>query len=274
MLTIGLPVYNCADMIEKKIESVLALNLDFNLIISDNHSTDGTFEKCIEYATRENVMLIRQPKNIGAWNNFLFLLDCTSTDFFCITAQDDVLLAADVSGFESDVVTLCGKLEQFGPKRFRLDNYPAKNHTEYFKNARHNNCFYGIHRTGLLKKSIMRDNFLFNDTATMLNMLRYGRIKVVDNTTIKSYSGGISTRGMIANLKSTGEKIPYLKFTSWYLSEYTFSFFSHIVFFASLLAYGMGALIFDCSKKRCKYEKSPNHKHRKGAINESTYTKV
>ena len=50
-ITIGIPVFNGEDFIRKSIESVLSQTfLDFELIISDNGSTDSTSLICREYA--------------------------------------------------------------------------------------------------------------------------------------------------------------------------------------------------------------------------------
>lgn len=53
-VSIGMPVYNGADVIEQAIESVLSQSFrDFELIISDNASTDRTEEICRRYAAED-----------------------------------------------------------------------------------------------------------------------------------------------------------------------------------------------------------------------------
>ena len=49
-LTIGLPVYNGENSVKKSIDSLLCQTFtDFELIISDNASTDSTSDICREY---------------------------------------------------------------------------------------------------------------------------------------------------------------------------------------------------------------------------------
>ena len=49
-VSIGLPVYNGADFLEEALDSLLAQTFeDFELIISDNASTDRTQEICQAY---------------------------------------------------------------------------------------------------------------------------------------------------------------------------------------------------------------------------------
>ena len=51
-ISIGLPVYNGAKYLRSSLDSILRQDYtDFELIISDNASTDGTSQICEEYAT-------------------------------------------------------------------------------------------------------------------------------------------------------------------------------------------------------------------------------
>src|SRR5690606_1400221 len=53
-VTVAMPVYNGADYIERALDSLLAQDFeDFELIISDNGSTDGTDEIARRYAERD-----------------------------------------------------------------------------------------------------------------------------------------------------------------------------------------------------------------------------
>ena len=66
-LSIGLPVYNGENFLAESIESLLGQSYeDFELIISDNASTDGTEDICRSYAQQDSrIRYIRQPHNIG-----------------------------------------------------------------------------------------------------------------------------------------------------------------------------------------------------------------
>lgn len=91
-IAIGMPVYNGESTLRVVLDSLLAQDFgDFELIISDNASTDGTESICREYATRESrIQYVRQPNNIGAAANFKFVLDLARSEFFMWAACDDV----------------------------------------------------------------------------------------------------------------------------------------------------------------------------------------
>ena len=92
-VSVGLPVYNGEEFLREAIESVLAQSFtDFELILSDNASTDGTEAICREYTAADaRVKYVRHPKNIGAAGNHNYVFSVTSGEFFHWMAHDDVL---------------------------------------------------------------------------------------------------------------------------------------------------------------------------------------
>ena len=66
-LSIGLPVYNGENYLAESIDALLGQSYeDFELIISDNASTDGTADICRRYGKQDSrVRYFRQPRNIG-----------------------------------------------------------------------------------------------------------------------------------------------------------------------------------------------------------------
>lgn len=95
-VSVGMPVYNGAKYIREALDSLLAQTFsDFELIISDNASTDATQSICEEYAHRDpRVRYVRQVENKGAIANFRFVLECATAELFMWAAYDD-LWAAD-----------------------------------------------------------------------------------------------------------------------------------------------------------------------------------
>jgi glycosyltransferase involved in cell wall biosynthesis len=91
-LTIGLPVYNGQNYVSESLDSLLAQTYtDFELIISDNASTDGTEEICRAYAVRDSrVRYLRQPVNIGAAPNHNYLVQTARGKLFKWTSHDDL----------------------------------------------------------------------------------------------------------------------------------------------------------------------------------------
>ena len=74
-VSLALPVFNGVEFLAQTLESILAQTYgDFELIISDNASTDATPEIVREYAARDaRIRSFRQTSNIGIGNNWSFL---------------------------------------------------------------------------------------------------------------------------------------------------------------------------------------------------------
>lgn len=87
-----MPVFNCEATLKLAIDSILKQTFtDFELIISDNCSTDSTSLICQEYAKNDpRIVYIKQPINIGGWQNFRFVLDQGGSHYFWWAAGDDV----------------------------------------------------------------------------------------------------------------------------------------------------------------------------------------
>jgi len=71
-VSIGLPVYNGENYLAKTIRSILGQTYtDFELIICDNASTDGTQQICEEFARSDpRVRYARNERNLGAGPNY------------------------------------------------------------------------------------------------------------------------------------------------------------------------------------------------------------
>ncbi len=92
-VTIGMPVYNGAEFLDEAIESILKQTFDdFELVISDNASTDATEEICRSFAERDHrVRYFRQEKNLGAAPNHNFTVHQARGAYFKWSAHDDVM---------------------------------------------------------------------------------------------------------------------------------------------------------------------------------------
>ncbi|MEH1885737.1 MULTISPECIES: glycosyltransferase family 2 protein [unclassified Nostoc] len=91
-LSIGLPVYNGEKFIKEAIDSLLAQTFeDFELIISDNASTDKTEEICRAYAEKDKrICYYRNDQNIGCARNFNRVFKLSSGEYFKWAAYDDL----------------------------------------------------------------------------------------------------------------------------------------------------------------------------------------
>ena len=76
-VSIGLPVCNGENYLKQALDSIMAQTYtDFELIISDNASTDRTAQICKEYANRDpRIRYYRNEKNLGAARNFNYVFE-------------------------------------------------------------------------------------------------------------------------------------------------------------------------------------------------------
>lgn len=90
-VSIGMPVYNGERFIDEAIRSILAQTFgDFELLISDNASSDATAAICARYARQDpRIRYVRQASNLGAMGNFQYLLDHARGRYFMWAACDD-----------------------------------------------------------------------------------------------------------------------------------------------------------------------------------------
>lgn len=95
-ITLGLPVYNGLPYVEELIGGLLAQSFgDFELVISDNASTDGTSELCCSYAAADKrVKYFRNASNIGAIPNFNRVFELGNAPHFKWVSADDIYAPA------------------------------------------------------------------------------------------------------------------------------------------------------------------------------------
>ena len=164
----GLPVYNGERYLVEALDALLAQTFtDFELIISDNASTDGTEEICRRYAAADSrIRYIRQPRNIGASPNHNVLVREARGEYFKWAAHDDLyapeLLARCVAALDEhpDVVLSHGDMaiiDETGAVVQKVDYRLATGSTDVRERFRSLVVFdgaddeYGVMRTDVLR---------------------------------------------------------------------------------------------------------------------------
>jgi hypothetical protein len=111
LLTLCLATYNRARYLDRYLTHHLnafeAAGVDYELVVSDNCSTDETPQILARYAARHPRMRVtRQPRNLGAYPNILTTLHQARGEFVVSIADDDLAiphqLLAYVQRLESD----------------------------------------------------------------------------------------------------------------------------------------------------------------------------
>jgi glycosyltransferase involved in cell wall biosynthesis len=89
-VSVFIPTYNRADLLLHAIAGVLAqTHDDFELIVSDNASTDGTPDAVASFDDAR-LRYVRQEKNVGLLGNYNWFLDQVESDYALILPDDDL----------------------------------------------------------------------------------------------------------------------------------------------------------------------------------------
>ena len=228
-VSIGLPVFNGEKFLQKCLDSLLVQTFEnFELIISDNASTDKTSQICEDYSRKDDrIRYIRQKNNIGMIQNFNFVLQEAKYEYFMWIGSDDYVLPnflkknIEILMLNEHVVGSISKIDRFGMdfnsnaidstfanliKKIRL-RFRSRDtlslYGTYEERVRsflkRSTCqiIYGVFRTNQLRKSIIYEPFVGIDWAEILSVLKYGNFHVVDEVLMYIYEGGASTKGMI-----------------------------------------------------------------------------
>jgi glycosyltransferase involved in cell wall biosynthesis len=91
-VSVGLPVYNGQDYLSQALDALLSQTFsDFELVISDNASTDDTEEICRQYAAGDRrIRYYRSEENLGAAPNFNRAFELSRGEYFKWAAHDDL----------------------------------------------------------------------------------------------------------------------------------------------------------------------------------------
>lgn len=93
LISIGLPVYNGENYLEESLQSILCQTYtNFELIISDNCSTDETGSICQRYAMNDpRIRYYRVDMNRGAAWNYNRVFELATGEYFKWAAHDDLI---------------------------------------------------------------------------------------------------------------------------------------------------------------------------------------
>jgi glycosyltransferase involved in cell wall biosynthesis len=91
-ISIGLPVYNGELFIQETLRSLVNQSFaDFEIIISDNASTDKTESICRSYADQDSrIRYYKNPHNVGAAKNYNITFELSRGKYFKWAAHDDL----------------------------------------------------------------------------------------------------------------------------------------------------------------------------------------
>jgi glycosyltransferase involved in cell wall biosynthesis len=202
-VSIGLPVYNGEKYLSLALDSLLAQTFeDFELMISDNASTDGTEAICREYARRDpRVRYHRSPVNRGlAWNHNR-LVHLARGEYFKWVGHDDIYhpdmlrRCVEVLDRDRDVV-LCSvwevEIDADGkvirePAHWPQPTASSRPHERFHAILRGygiagGHDVYGVIRTAVLRRTPLTGTAHSNDRAMMAELALHGRFHRLPDT--------------------------------------------------------------------------------------------
>ena len=199
-VSIGLPVYNAAAYLEEALNSLLAQTYeDFELIISDNASTDKTQDICKEYSAKDTrIKYFRNDKNLGAAINFNRVFELSTGEYFKWAAHDDIctpeylIKCVKVLDNDKGVVLAYPKAKIISEDGKFVENYrynaklkvhsltPQERFRDHIMITHW--CFhvFGLTRSHVLKKTPLIGNYSGSDRVLLAELSLHGRFHEID----------------------------------------------------------------------------------------------
>lgn len=192
-VSIGLPVYNGAAYLAETLDSLLDQTwTDFELIISDNASTDATQDICRSYAARDaRIRYLRNRENLGAAANYNRVFHLSSGEYFKWAAADDLCApeflerCVEVLDREASVVLCYPRAQAIDEQGKVIRDYPSKPNAA---SARPQERFYefvcvphpcvavfGLIRASALRRTQLIGNFASADRPLLGELSLMGR---------------------------------------------------------------------------------------------------
>lgn len=194
-VSIGLPVYNGAKYLHGSLQSLLNQDFeDFELVISDNASTDETEEICRSYAAMDRrIRYRRNSVNIGSSRNYRQVFESARGEFFKWCSHDDVchpaFLRRCLEVFDAElpsvvlVYPLCDLIDEAGHVVGRaqgsVETRQARPHrrlAHVLRNFSYAYPIWGVIRAECLRRTGLTGSVWYWDEVLLAEVALYGEI--------------------------------------------------------------------------------------------------
>lgn len=190
-MSIGLPVYNGEQYLSEALDALLGQSYeDFELIISDNASTDGTEDICRRYLAQDpRISYVRQPRNIGAAPNHNFVFEQARGELFKWASHDDLygrdLLLRCVEALDEHphvvlshswqaIIDGAGNVTQAFDYQLATDSLRAPERFRALLFAGGGDDFYGVIRADILRRIAPHDSYHHADRTIVAEIALHG----------------------------------------------------------------------------------------------------
>ncbi|WP_169738825.1 glycosyltransferase family 2 protein [Jiangella gansuensis] len=193
-VTLGMPLYNAERYLAQAFDGLLAQDFgDFEIVVSDNASTDGTWSLCQDYAARDpRIRLYRNTENLGAARNYNRTVELARAPLFKWVAYDDVcsptLLSRCVAALDAAgprvvlayprTLLIDDDGVEIGPYRDGLDlrsSHAFRRVATYARNWSLCNAVFGVIRTDVLRSTGMIRPYLSSDVVLLAELAAIGQ---------------------------------------------------------------------------------------------------
>ena len=202
LVSIGLPLYNCEDRVEKVLSFFLNQSYkNIEIIVSDNFSTDKTSEIIKKkFGNNNKIKFYNQKANIGATKNFNFVLEKSNGKYFMWASYDDEwnldYIKNGVKELEKneDSITIIGITKIYDKKKnlrikysekYELNGNKKERLTNFLKYNYGDHLIYGIHRLKIIKNIKFSTKFFSPEMYFLFNILCQG--KIIGSKTLEFY---------------------------------------------------------------------------------------
>ena len=213
-VSVGMPVYNGARYVEQALNSLLAQDFtDFELVISDNGSTDRTEEICRRYGSRDaRITYHRHGENRGAAWNYNFVFHRSRGEYFKWAAHDDNCAPAFLSRCVATLdkappsVVACYPRamisDEAGRMTRKLDHYPQLQfetpEERLFALVTHVGLLtpvFGLIRSSALQRTRLIGAYISSDRVLLAELALMGRfVQIPDYLLAQRVHAGMSTQ--------------------------------------------------------------------------------
>jgi len=189
-----MPVFNGARWLEDAIDSILSQTFDgFELLISDNASTDNTRAICEAFAERDSrIRYTRNAKNIGIFQNYDKVFEDVDTKYFKWSSANDLcaptFLEECIAVLEArpDAVMAYTRTIIFDedPEAGELypgdldlqEERPSARFIRFSTEIQLNNAFNGVIRTEALRSTGLNEVYQASDVVLLAELALRGKL--------------------------------------------------------------------------------------------------
>jgi glycosyltransferase involved in cell wall biosynthesis len=197
-VSVGIPVLNGQDYLADALDSILAQTFaDFEIVISDNASTDLTPDICRTYAARDaRIRYHRNPGNLGAAKNYSRVFELSNGEYFKWAAHDDEIAPtflsrcvevldrdSDIVGCHTKVLLIDSRGRLFGAYQEELARIGSSDPAERFAGVLLDSLecfqFFGLMRSKVLRTTSLHGAYAGSDRVLVAEMSLRGSLHEV-----------------------------------------------------------------------------------------------